>query len=146
MILRSVSAALIGTLVLSACDFAPAPDAKRLSIVTRGTEPIYLYRGDGAIVPSACLTRGGSTYGNSPSACAVDSALGQQVAHSNDLVHPRHPGPPRAAGPARAAYEYIYGELPSDGQGEQPQPGILIPVNPAATNPDADETDADTAE
>ena len=120
--------------LLSGCE--PEPPEQRLSVVTRGTEPIYQMREDGRIAATACLTGHPAGYGSTPSACTVDSVFGQQIANPQDMIAPRSPGPSYAARPAQAAYEYIYGEMPTDGQHNGPQPSILIPVeaDPQADN------------
>ncbi|MEM9341911.1 MAG: hypothetical protein AAGA87_02585 [Pseudomonadota bacterium] len=124
-------------LALTACE-APAPE-ERLSIMTRSTEPLYQKRADGKIAASSCLARTPASYGNVPSACTIDTITAQQVANPHDLVHPHPPGPAPAYPRAAAAYEYIYGEMPNDAAAEDPQPGILIPVEP---DPAAAEDDA----
>lgn len=121
--------ALVGATTLSACMTDTQPE-QRLSIVTRGTEPLYQYRADGRISPTSCLAGTPAGYGSAPSACAVDSAFARQAHHPHDLVHPRQPGYTYAARPAKAAYEYIYGTMPSDGAADAPAPGVLIPVAP----------------
>lgn len=128
----------LGGFALAACDTAPADDG--VSVVTRGTEPIYQFRGDGRIAATACLNRRASAAGVVPSACAVDSVFGQQVRYQHDLVRPHTPGPGSTYPPASAAYEYIYGEMPGDGRDTQPAPGVLIPVQPeAATSEEGEE-------
>lgn len=124
-------------MMLSGCD--EVPPQSRLSVVTRGAEPIYQYRADGKILPTACMSRQPAGYGSVPSGCSVDSAFAAQVSHKHDLVRPHRVGNSYSARPARVAYEYIYG-APQNANGlGQPQPGILIPVQQqgaAPGNPD----------
>ena len=130
---------VLALLPLAACTqveralLAPDPYASGGgAVVTRGLEPRFAQRSDGSIAANACLSGRPSGYGTIPSACVLDSVLAAQVAHPQDLVQPRAPGRPYAGPTARAAYEYIYGGLPSDPSAAGPDPGVLIPVPPGA--------------
>lgn len=109
-----------------------------LNVVTRGTEPLFTARADGTVLATACLAGRPSGYGDTPSACALDSVMGQQVARPGDLVHPHPPGRPYAAPTARAAYEYINGALPGGAGGNGPAPAVVVPVPPDGTPDDAE--------
>lgn len=124
------AAVLLVIASLAGCDYAAPTEGP--SVVTQGTEPNYQISEDGSIKAASCQRS--TATGDVPSACAVDSVFAQQVRYPHDLVRPHTPGPGHTYPIARAAYEYIYGEMPDDGRGSQPAPGVLIPVQPGSGN------------